>query len=166
MKKFTFVFLILVIYGGSVFAAEETIIDYSTYQTRLANRDIAGTFKDHVETYWKVNNYYLCQYQVYRGKKNQNNSWRFRVIRNTYDWGTIFTLRFDISNGYFSLKLSNTPFNMEGVDAIKIETGYEIHNTQVPNEYTSFIQESITTLKMNSSDYGPENRRVLEVFER
>jgi hypothetical protein len=170
MKKFNFLLLMVTVYCGSIFAAEETITDYTTYQTRITNKDIVEAFKYNVNTYWKRNSYYLCQYQIYQGSSDQNYSWRLRVIKSTYDWGTVFSLRFDVSNGYFLIKLSNTPFTSNGVDANQMtEDGKEIgvyhtSHSYVFKEYQSFVQESIMTLKMNNDDYGRESREAFEVF--
>jgi hypothetical protein len=170
MKKFKLLFLMFAVYCSSIFATEETIMDYTTYQTRVTNKDIVEAFKYNVDTYWKKNSYYLCQYQIYQDSSDQNYAWRFRIIKNTYDWGIIFTLRFDVSNGYFLIKLSNIPFTSGGVDANQMtEDGKKIgvyHSSQssVFEEYQSFVKESIMTLKMNNDDYGRESRKAFEVF--
>jgi hypothetical protein len=167
MKKLSFLPLMFAIYCGTIFATEETIIDYTTYQTRVTNRDIAEEFTKNMGTYWGRNSYYLCQYQVYQGKSDQNYSWRFRVIKNTYDWGTVYNLRFDVSNGYFIVKLSNTSFASGVVDASPINIGYGVwhfSHFSVMEEYDSFVRESIMTLKMNNDDYGYESRNALSKF--
>jgi hypothetical protein len=158
-------FFMFVVYCGSIFAAEETIIDYTTYQTRLTNRDIAEAFKNNVRTYWERNSYYLCQYQIYQGRSDQNYAWRFRVIKYTYDWGTVFSLIFEVSNGYFLIKLSNSSFTSDGVDANPIKSGSGVYHSPVPEEYSSFVEDSIMTLKMNNDNYGEESRRALGVFD-
>jgi hypothetical protein len=162
MKKLRVLLYIFFISCGSIFAAEETIIDYTTYQTRVTNRDIAVAFSNNVRTYWEKNSYYLCQYQIYHGSSEQNYSWRFRIIKNTYDWGTVFSLCFYVSNGYFVIKLSDTPFVSGGMSASLIES--IVYVTSIPNEYRSFVEESTMTLKMNNDDYGSESRSALNLF--
>jgi hypothetical protein len=167
VKKLNFLFLMFIFYCGRIFAAEETILDYTTYQTRVTNRDIAVAFSNNVGTYWSRNNFYLCQYQIYQGRSDQNYAWRFRVIKNTYDWGTVFSVRFDVSNGFFLIILSNTSFTSDGVDANQIESGYGVYHSShssVIEEYHSFVRESVMTLKMNNDDYGNESRSALNVF--
>jgi hypothetical protein len=168
MKKLIFLLLMFAISCGNIFATEETILDYTTYQTRVTNRNIAEAFSDNVRTYWDRNSYYLCQYQVYQDRSDQNYAWRFRLIKYTYDWGTIFSLIFDVSNGYFLIKLSNVPFISDGVDAsqIMVENGIKsgVYKTFVPREYRSFVQRSIMTLKMNNDNYGDESLHALNVF--
>jgi hypothetical protein len=168
MKKLKFLLLMFVVYCGSIFAAEETIMDYTTYQTKVTKRDIAETFSRNVGTYWGRNSYYLCQYQIYQSSSDQNYAWRFRVIKSTYDWGIVFTLRFDVSNGYFLIKLSNTSFTSGGVDANQIESGYGVYyrsHHSVTDEYRLFVNESIMTLKMNNDNYGNESLGALNVFD-
>jgi hypothetical protein len=166
MKKFKLLLLMFVINSSSIFAAEETIIDYTTYQTKVTNRDIVQAFSDNVRTYWGRNSYYLCQYEIYQGRSEQNYAWRFRVIKNTYDWGIVFSLILNVSNGYFTLKLSNTSFVSGGADAKQIETGYGVYHDSysVKDEYSTFAKESRMTLKMNNDDYGQESRSAFSAF--
>jgi hypothetical protein len=160
MKKFKLLLLMFIIYNSSIFAAEETIIDYTTYQTKVTNQDIATAFSKNVNAYRKINRYYLCRYEIYQSRSDQNYAWRFRIIKNTYNWGTIFDLIFNVSNGYFVIKLSNTAFVSDGVDANQIESEF-LFLDSIQREYNSFADQSIMTLKMNNDNYGDISRRAL-----
>jgi hypothetical protein len=167
MKKLGIFALLFVCFGINIFADESTIADYNTYQTRLTNQDIAKAFSNNLINYLSNNSYYLCQYEIYQNSSQQNYAWRFRIIRNSYNWGTVYALRMDVSNGYFIVKLANTSFSSNEIDAKWIatfrsgSTGRYNIIMSIAREFTAFGDESIMVLRMHNDDYGQASREAL-----
>jgi hypothetical protein len=160
MKKFVYLLVLLALVSINIFAAEETIKNYTTYQTRLTNQDIADVFTGNLLNYLSNHQYLLCQYEIYQDRSKQNYSWGFRIIKNTYNWGTVFNLRFAVSNGYFSVKVSNSDFTSGNISARRYTTfapgtyGRVQACLPIMDEFVSFYEESVMTLKRYNDKYG------------
>jgi hypothetical protein len=165
MKKNGFLILLLAIINVTVFADEETVItDYSTYQTGLTDQDIAEVFSSKLINYLAKNSYYLCIYSILKTPVLQDMSWGFLVIRNTYNWGTVFTLEMKVSNGWFFVKVADAAFRSGDNHAYWMgDTRSSRRNmyTSIANEFSSFVQESKMVLKMNNENYSQAS---LEAF--
>jgi hypothetical protein len=80
-------------------AAKESVKEYNSYGTNLTSHDVVLAFPGNVLSYLSKSQFYLCDYAVYQGEAEQNYAWLFKIIRNSYKWGTVYTLRLRISNG-------------------------------------------------------------------
>jgi hypothetical protein len=171
MKKFIFLLIIVGIFPfifiNNLFADESLLKKYTTYQTSLENMDIAEAFFNNSISYLSRSNHYLCDYEVYTDKNKQNYSWSLYVYQNTYNWGTVFTITFHISNGVFRLKCADTAFKYNGVSAdefFSFDTGTAGRSRvcfNIVNSYQAFIQESKMALKMFNEKYGEKSLAAL-----
>ncbi|GHV75713.1 hypothetical protein AGMMS49942_05340 [Spirochaetia bacterium] len=170
MKKFfvlsVFMVMLLAV-SYNVFSDEKLLKEYTTYQTPLVNMDIAQAFFTNSRNYLSKANYYLCNYEIYSDKNDQNYAWTLEIYQNTYEWGTVFNICFFVSNGIFRLKCSESNFNFRGIPATEIITfntsSFEINDifTNVVRSYTEFTQESIMGLKKFGDNYGEKSRAAL-----
>ena len=137
----------------------EVIKEYTSYNTNLTPKDIVLSFPGNVLNYLSKSKFYSCDYIVYQGESEQSYAWSFKVIKNSYEWGTIYTLQLVISNGIFYVTTSTSNFT----------SGKEVFGASFPGsglcesivrEFKSFVQESLITLKRYNKNYDMESQEA------
>jgi hypothetical protein len=144
---------------------EELIKEYSSYNTKLTQQDIVLAFPGNVISYLSKARFYLCDYTVYQGESEQNYAWHFKIIKNSYKWGTIYTLQLHISNGFLDIKTSTSDFTAGDKNAERFYWAYESVRHEIceciVREFRSFVQESLITMKQHDKNYDMESQKAL-----
>lgn len=144
---------------------EELIKEYTQYNTNLTQQDIVLAFPGNVISYLSKSKFFLCDYTVYQSESEQNYAWHFKIIKNSYKWGTIYTLQLHVSNGIFYVKTSTSGFNVGDKSAEDFywhyeSTRYEIREL-IAKEFKLFVQESLITMKQYNRSYDIESQKAL-----
>jgi hypothetical protein len=143
----------------------ELIKEYNSHGTNLASRDVVLTFPGNVLSYLSQCGFYLCDYTVYQGEAEQNYAWFFRIIRNSYKWGTVYTLRLHISNGFFDIRTSTSGFSAGDKSAERYYWTYESVRNKIcgfiAGEFKLFVQESMITMGRHHKYYNAEDQKAL-----
>jgi hypothetical protein len=146
-------------------AAEESVKEYNSYGTNLTSHDVVLAFPGNVLSYLSRSRFYLCNYTVYQGEAEQNYAWLFKIIRNSYKWGTVYTLRLHISNGFFDIKTSTSGFSAGDKSAECYNWTYESTKREIRSfiaeEFKLFVQESLIAMKRRHKYYDVENQKAL-----
>jgi len=100
----------------------ERIQSLNSYQTNLTERDIASFFRHSANKYLSQANYYLCDYEVYYSKDEQNYAWKCDIDKFIFNWGIAYMITLSTNNGSFHLMTSNSPFSFGGNSAKEIIT--------------------------------------------
>jgi hypothetical protein len=147
---------------------EEVIKEYTSYNTNLTPKDIVLSFPGNVINYLSKSRFYLCDYTVYQGESEQSYAWSFKVIKNSYKWGTIYTLQLFISNGSFYIETSTSNFtsgdrsaehvSFDALDKYKMSKSKVCES--IVREFKSFVQESLITLKRYNKNYDMESQEA------
>jgi hypothetical protein len=146
----------------------EVIKEYTSYNTNLTQKDIVLSFPGNVINYLSKSKFYLCDYTIYQGESEQSYAWSFKVIKDSYKWGTVYTLQLIISNGIFSIKTSASAFTSGGISAEAVSFDaldkYKMSKNKVcesiAREFKSFVQESLITLKQYNKNYDMESQEA------
>jgi hypothetical protein len=159
-KRIYLVLVMAVVVAGVVFADSKLVKKYTTYQTSLNNLDISRVFYNDAILYLSRAQYYLCNYVIFNDKDKQNYAWTLEVCQYDYSWGTVFSIEFMVSNGYFILKTSNNSFtagetSSDGIVTFRSGTvGRNSICSRIAENFTAFQNESSTVLKMYEDNYG------------
>jgi hypothetical protein len=140
---------------------KEIVKEYDSYNTNLTPQDIVLAFPGNVFSYLKEAKYFLCDYTIYQGEKDQNYAWCFKIIKETYKWGTVYTLQLHISNGIFSIGTSTSNFNEDGKSADFAYGFPGDAGESIVHKFKSFVQEAMITLKRCNRHFDIESQKAL-----
>ncbi|MDR2478741.1 MAG: hypothetical protein LBD48_05450 [Treponema sp.] len=143
---------------------EEIILEYNTYNTSLTPQDIVLSFPGNAISYLSASHFYLCNYTIFQGESEQNYAWHFKIIKNSYKWGTVFTLQLHISNGFFCIKTSTSRFNVgdktaECLDYWKYRANQICED--IAKDFKLFVQESLIVMKLHNRNYDMNSQQAL-----
>jgi hypothetical protein len=143
----------------------EIIKEYNSYGTNLTPRDVVLAFPGNVLSYLSKSEFYLCDYTVCQGEHEQNYAWHFKIIKDSFKWGTVYILRLVISNGVFEVQTSTSDFKTGDKSAERYYWTFESVRQGIREfivrEFKSFVQESLITMKMHSRNYDRESQEAL-----
>jgi hypothetical protein len=134
----------------------EVLNEITTHQTKMSHEEVVNLFSSWVMSYLSKFKYYVVGYDV-PDDKVQNYAWMVKIKKFKYNWGIIFAILFQASNGEFYLKLSNTSFSVGDVEANEIKDFTKKTTRQAVYEdlrwsYSAWLQEMILKLKENNLD--------------
>jgi hypothetical protein len=127
MKKAFSLAAVLCILGGLVFAQTEYGDDVSQDNSlgaptresvilrldrghRVTTDDIQRLFTAMTTSYLKSSSNYILASEIYRDRQRQSLPASLVIREQVYDFFTVYTIRYNFSNGYFEFKLSQSPF--------------------------------------------------------
>lgn len=143
----------------------EIIKEYNSYGTNLTPHDVVLAFPGNVLSYLSKSGFYLCDYTVCQGEHEQNYAWNFKIIKESFKWGTVYTLGLHISNGFFEVQTSASGFKVGDKSAERYYWTYESARQKIREfmvrEFKSFVQESLITMKMHNRSYDRESQEAL-----
>jgi hypothetical protein len=169
-KRFSIMLVIALMSVATVWTQETQLKRYTTYQTSLTKEDIMRSFVNEVAIYLQRYDNYDCYYwvgfDVYQDKDKQNYAWMTSTNENTYQWGTVYTIRLLISNADLWVKFSNTSFTQGNESAHEIVTtrlgtvgGNRIRN-YITEMAASMFAESEMVLKMYNDNYSDTSKKA------
>jgi hypothetical protein len=123
-------------------------------------RSFVNEVATYLQRYDRYDCYYWVGFNVYQNKDEQNYAWMTSTNENTYQWGTLYTIRLLISNADLWVKFSNNSFRQDNESAHEIVTtraetvgGNQIRR-HITNMAKSMFTESKMVLKMYNDNYS------------
>ncbi|GMO70408.1 MAG: hypothetical protein Ta2A_19000 [Treponemataceae bacterium] len=152
MKK-AFIVLLLALVLVSTGWADEVLKRYTTYETALTNEDIMTSFVNEVNSYLRKygRGYCLVSYEVYQDKDEQNYAWATSTRVDDSLEFSIYTIKLQLSNAHFNVKVSNKAFSTGGQPAKYFDSHGIIRYMEAEAE--AMFTESSIVLKMYGKSY-------------